>query len=38
MAIKNTILGGTDWKVGDFAIYTDINDTFDELYNFLKGL
>lgn len=29
MAIKNTLLGGTDWSDGDVLYAVDINDTFD---------
>lgn len=32
MAIKNTLLGGTDWELGAALVSQDLNDTFDELY------
>jgi len=33
MAIKNTVLGGTDWIDGEVLASTDLNDTFDSMYN-----
>lgn len=38
MAVKNTILSGTDWDYGTFVIYTDMNDTFNRLYNYARGI
>jgi hypothetical protein len=32
MAIKNTLMGGTDWTTSDIITHTDLNDTFDKLY------
>ena len=31
MAIKNTLLGGTDWASGEVWFSADINDTYDEI-------
>lgn len=31
MAIRNTLLGGTDFINGENLITTDLNDTFDEI-------
>jgi hypothetical protein len=38
MAIRNTILEGVDWYPGQFVLYGDVNDTFDKLYNYARGL
>lgn len=37
MAIKNTLLGGTDWTSSDNCSYADLNDTFDALFEFCAG-
>ena len=31
MAVKNTLLGGTDWADGESVMAEDLNDTFDAL-------
>jgi len=36
MAIKNTLLGGTDWIDGEVLYAADLNDTFDEVANLLN--
>lgn len=33
MAIRTVNLGGQDFKTGDNLTDTDLNDTFNELYN-----
>lgn len=38
MAVKNTLLGGTDWIAGGNIIAVDLNDTLNELYNLIGGL
>lgn len=36
MTVKNTLLGGTDWILGESLFTTDLKDTFDELYNLVN--
>lgn len=36
MAIKNTILGGVDWRMGQALLAVDINDTFNKLVNIME--
>lgn len=38
MAIKNTILGGTDWNYGEHLDNDDLNDTIVALYNYVRGI
>lgn len=38
MAIKNTLLNGADWNLGEHLINTDLNDTIEALYNYVRGL
>ena len=37
MAVRNNIMGGVDWVPG-FLEAVDVNDTFNRLYNYARGL